>query len=256
MVRGTGAEGGMTANHRVLWAAHYNMVRRCTDPRVRAYRYYGARGVRVCARWLESSAAFAADMGPRPSATHSLDRRDNDGHYSCGKCDECVARGWPANCRWATRAEQYRNKRGLVTVEIDGERRYLIDLLREHRISRQLLRARLAYGWTLVAAATTAPRPSRTPMGFAALPPEERQRRARLGAMAADRSARGSVTQLVRPGATKIRRCGEIELNGVWRNVSEWARVAGMKMTTLQGRLKRGMSLADALSRPLRKAAA
>jgi hypothetical protein len=54
--------------------------------------------------------AFYEDMGPRPEGT-SLDRKDNDGNYSCGKCDECKRNGWKANCRWATRLVQLLNKR-------------------------------------------------------------------------------------------------------------------------------------------------
>lgn len=73
------------------------MLDRTTNPAATNYQYYGGRGITVCERWREF-AAFYADMGVRP-AGHTLDRRDPDGNYE------------PGNCRWATYAEQARNRR-------------------------------------------------------------------------------------------------------------------------------------------------
>jgi hypothetical protein len=75
-----------------------NMLARCENPNNKSYADYGGRGIKVCERWHDVT-AFYADMGPRPSADHMIDRINNDGDYE------------PGNCRWELRPQQMVNRR-------------------------------------------------------------------------------------------------------------------------------------------------
>jgi len=57
------------------------MHKRCEDPKHVSYKHYGGRGIKVCERW-NTFENFLADVGPRPSKNHSLDRSDSNGDYT------------------------------------------------------------------------------------------------------------------------------------------------------------------------------
>jgi hypothetical protein len=93
--------------HSSEWYTWKDIKQRCRNKTDNDYAAYGGRGIRVCDRWADDFAAFLADMGPRPPG-RSIDRINNDGDYE------------PGNCRWATLAEQNRNRRSTRSVTIDG----------------------------------------------------------------------------------------------------------------------------------------
>jgi hypothetical protein len=102
-----------------LYDAWDGMRDRCTNPRATGYKDWGGRGITVCAGWQgapDGFLSFAADMGERPSPSHTVDRKDNDGGYWCGHCAECVRYGRPSNCQWATKKQQALNRRSAAKV--------------------------------------------------------------------------------------------------------------------------------------------
>src|SRR5262245_10096761 len=112
-----------------------SMIARCTNPAHPKFPRYGARGVRVCRRWLESFAACVRDMGPGPGPDYSLDRRNNDKHYT------------PSNCRWADRKTQARNRSTNRVVEFRGLRLPAIELCERLGVNYDRFRGRLRWGW-------------------------------------------------------------------------------------------------------------
>ena len=122
----------------------WNLIfQRCYNASNPAYRFYGARGIRVCQRWHDYE-SFVSDMSPRPSLKHSIDRIDGNGDYS------------PENCRWALQQEQTLNLRSNRIIEIDGVRKPLAEWARLKGIPKSTVEARLyRYGWDAKAAVTT-----------------------------------------------------------------------------------------------------
>jgi hypothetical protein len=117
-------EEGMGGAH-YLFKTWMSMRERCNLPSARAYRLYGGRGIKVCAHWNRRGGftAFLEDVGERPEGTYpsghplfTLDRIDNDAHYSCGHCPECVENGWTANCEWVRASEQLGNQRPRIML--------------------------------------------------------------------------------------------------------------------------------------------
>ena len=107
------------------------MIDRCTNSEAHNYRWYGATGVRVCERWLNSFENFLADVGERPEGT-TLDRFPNqNGNYE------------PGNTRWATKIEQSNNARNNLLFEVDGREMTLKEWSRELGVNYLLLYRRV-----------------------------------------------------------------------------------------------------------------
>lgn len=138
---GDAHRGKVTPEYR----AWQEMKKRCEWDQHAHFSNYGGRGIRVCDAWQDFS-AFLAEMGRRPSPSHSIDRIDVDGNYEVG------------NCRWATDIEQSNNRRTTFSVEYRGLTKPLADWARELGLQYHTLHRRLTkYGWSVERAFSTPP---------------------------------------------------------------------------------------------------
>lgn len=114
--------------HTKLYRVWDSMVRRCHNPRHRAFLSYGGRGIGVCQQWRDyrNFRDWANDNGYKEGLT--IDRIDNDRGYE------------PDNCRWATRKQQQNNRRCCVFIEHNGQRLTLTQWSELLRIPRHNVR--------------------------------------------------------------------------------------------------------------------
>lgn len=117
------------------------MLQRCSNPKAEHYDRYGGRGITVCERWLVFE-NFLADMGMRPSASHSIDRRNNDGNYE------------PDNCHWATKKQQMRNTASTRLLTHDGKTQPLCAWAEQFGVLSASIASRLERGWSVADAIT------------------------------------------------------------------------------------------------------
>lgn len=107
------------------------MRERCHNMQCWAWKWYGGKGIKVCERW-DDPAIFMADMGPRPSKAHTIERIDSDKDYE------------PDNCRWATMQEQCANRGNAIII--DGMRiREIADAL---GLDYSSVYGRMKRGWS------------------------------------------------------------------------------------------------------------
>lgn len=105
------------ANYPAEYTCWTNMKQRCYNPKHSKYAAYGGRGITVCERWLRSFHNFMEDIGPRSDGL-SLERKDVDGNYE------------PANCKWATPAEQAANKRSHLQRSLERKQERTDQIMR------------------------------------------------------------------------------------------------------------------------------
>ena len=92
-----------------LYRTWSGILNRCYNQNSDDFQNYGGRGIVVCERWLNSFENFYRDMGEKPTPSHQIDRKNNDGPYS------------PENCHWVIGKINQQNKRTSLKWHLDGK---------------------------------------------------------------------------------------------------------------------------------------
>lgn len=136
--------------HTPEYETFYHAKYRCTKPTDSRYSDYGGRGIEFRFDTFEE---FFAELGLRPSASHSVNRIDNNGHYEKG------------NVEWATKDTQANNTRANKFWTYQGKTQTHIQWCREFGLKHPTLIQRLKSGWSEEKAFLTPTRPIRNSSG-------------------------------------------------------------------------------------------
>lgn len=82
---------------------------RCYNPKDKAFKWYGGRGITICEEWKNDFISFyswAINNGYQEGL--EIDRKNNDGNYE------------PSNCRWTTRIININNRRLILSNNTSG----------------------------------------------------------------------------------------------------------------------------------------
>lgn len=129
-------------------------IARCENPKVPAYKHYGARGISVFQGWKDDPQSYVdyilslhPDAEELLAQGYHVDRINNDGNYE------------PGNVRIITQTENKNNTRANVFIEVFGERITIAMALKKYGRFSNLKRSGFTYrehvGWDLERALIT-----------------------------------------------------------------------------------------------------
>jgi hypothetical protein len=130
-----------TRIHSIWW----NMLSRCKNKNVKAYKDYGGRGITVCDEWANDFVNFynwAMENGYNDNLT--IERIDVNKGYN------------PDNCKFISPEEQAHNKRNSVMITYSNETHQISYWANKFNISRDILWERLfVLNWSVEKALLT-----------------------------------------------------------------------------------------------------
>lgn len=143
--KGTAPTHGLSKHP--LYYSYIRIKNRCNNQRSADYKYYGARGIKVCIDWQNDFLSFynwALNNGWDKKL--SIERVDNDKGYS------------PENCIWATQKIQARNTRKCNRLTFNGQT-FCISEWAEKKstigLTSHIISGRIRLGWDVEKILTT-----------------------------------------------------------------------------------------------------
>lgn len=120
-----------------LYSIWRGMKNRCLNKKSYGYRSYGAVGITVCDTWINDFINFYNDMMPTYQDGLTLERKDGSRGYS------------PDNCKWATRAEQARNRKTSVFIDTLEGKITVAEAARKVGITQAGMMSRVLSNWPI-----------------------------------------------------------------------------------------------------------
>lgn len=119
-----------------LYQIWLDMKQRCYNPKQKVYKWYGAKGIKICDEWLDSYTTFEKwCLENGYSETLTIDRINSKGNYE------------PNNCRWVDTKTQARNKKSTILITHNGKTQCLKDWCIELNKNYPTIVNRIHNGW-------------------------------------------------------------------------------------------------------------
>lgn len=235
---------GMTDTR--LYAVYKAMKQRCCNPNDKSYKNYGGRGITICDKWLGEDGFMNFyhwsikngydENAPRGECT--IDRIDNDSGYS------------PDNCRWVDSKVQAMNKQTTARFYIEGEKLNLIEISNKYGIDYNILRGRIYTNKDTIERAVFDEhiRDTLLTCDGITLPLKEWCKITGISLSAMHQRIGIHKWTHERAIKTPMKKPKTYTYRGISHTISEWSKIANITSGALWHRIKRGMSIEEALT--------
>ena len=121
-----------------------SMIYRCSNPKNRAYKWYGERGIKVCEEWQTYEGFKKWVLETRPKEDYSVERINVNGDYC------------PENCTWIPLSEQANNRTSCINFEHCGKTMNLMEWCKTLNLDYKRVHNRIfKLGWDFEKAIST-----------------------------------------------------------------------------------------------------